>query len=210
MDTAETTFAVDSVAPASKAMKALPARVAVESILGPKDLRAEACCPSDGSLLPCQFHGFVSTVHLAYAAHYPLVLSPDHIWLMIAQGFAQHIHLDPERWRDVLGLPAGQRTLEIRLDDLTRDTPPERWAAVWDGFVELLRREQPGLIQLLTDRFSTSAATNRWPMQSPQCRRLTHTFCTGPEYLWDPHHLIGGDASGLGQSPSACRGLRVV
>jgi len=156
MGTAETTFAVDSVAPASRSIKTLPARVAVESILGPKGAMVETCCPSEGTLLPCQFHGFVSAVHLAYAAHYPLVFAPDHIWLMIAQGFAQHIHQNPERWRNFLELPSGRQTLEIRLDDLTRHSPPERWAVVWDGFVELLKREQPSLIRLLTERFSTS------------------------------------------------------
>ena len=38
--------------------------------------------------LPSAGHGLVHAVHLAYADHRPLALSPDAIWLALAQGFA--------------------------------------------------------------------------------------------------------------------------
>ncbi|HUQ06910.1 MAG TPA: DUF4419 domain-containing protein, partial [Kofleriaceae bacterium] len=36
------------------------------------------------------FHPFVAAVHAAFDEHRPLVLSPDAVWLCIAQGLATH------------------------------------------------------------------------------------------------------------------------
>src|SRR5688572_4474466 len=42
-------------------------------------------------LVSTSFHPFVEAVHDAYAMHRPLVISPDMVWLMVAQGFAKHV-----------------------------------------------------------------------------------------------------------------------
>jgi hypothetical protein len=44
-------------------------------------------------------NNFIATLHTAYAQHYPLVLSPDHIWILIAQGLSKHIDLNAEALR---------------------------------------------------------------------------------------------------------------
>lgn len=36
------------------------------------------------------FHSLAGSVHTAYAAHLPLVLSPDHVWVTILQGISIH------------------------------------------------------------------------------------------------------------------------
>src|SRR5689334_11391555 len=61
--------------------------------------RVEAMGASASSFSPAHENGLLSAVHMAYAAHYPLVLSPDAIWLAIAQGFAQHVNANAERLR---------------------------------------------------------------------------------------------------------------
>ena len=44
-------------------------------------------------------NAFVAAVNTVYALHYPLVLTPDAIWMCIAQGLAQHINANAEKLR---------------------------------------------------------------------------------------------------------------
>src|SRR5579885_1546412 len=44
-------------------------------------------------------HNLLATVNTAYDNHLPLVFSPDHIWLLIAQGLSQHINNNAEELR---------------------------------------------------------------------------------------------------------------
>ena len=48
----------------------------------------------------CQ-NAYLSTVYEAFANEKTLVLSPDHIWSMIAQGVSIHVNQNPEEFRDV-------------------------------------------------------------------------------------------------------------
>ena len=47
---------------------------------------------TDKPLVIATPHAFYDAMFEAYAHHRPVVLSPDMIWLLIAQGFAQHIN----------------------------------------------------------------------------------------------------------------------
>ena len=44
-------------------------------------------------------HPLLAATHLAFAEHRPLVLSPDAVWLTIAQGVAQHVRLHAHELR---------------------------------------------------------------------------------------------------------------
>jgi len=155
------TFPVDDVSAVANSGLGIPAQRALEGLLGRKGPAVEACDPSDGRLIPCGFHGLAAAVHLAYSTHAPLVLSPDHAWLAIAQGLAAHVHLDPERWCRELAGGEGRRTLEIRHDALTRRAPAEEWAKVLGGFARALRSECPQFVDLLTGGFSTTGRCER-------------------------------------------------
>lgn len=50
---------------------------------------------------------------LAYVHHIPLILNPDHVWLVIVQGFAAHVKLNSEKLRDKFVKHDGKKTLEI-------------------------------------------------------------------------------------------------
>ncbi|MCE9668944.1 DUF4419 domain-containing protein [Myxococcus stipitatus] len=105
-------------------------------------------------------HPVVAAVHRAFAEHRPLVLSPDVIWLTIAQGFAQHVRLNAEQLRPRLVRHEGRRVLEVSVDSLPRRE--EEFRAVLDGFRERLRGELgPGLPRLLSCDFSTTTDIER-------------------------------------------------
>ena len=71
-------------------------KLAFERLLGAK---IEACSHYGDRVVPGEYHPFVAAVHSAYAEHRPLVLSPDMFWLLVAQGFANHVNLNAEAMR---------------------------------------------------------------------------------------------------------------
>lgn len=56
-------------------------------------------------------HPLMETVHEAFSRHYPLTLSPDCIWLTIAQGFGHHVTENAEALRCRLVRHQGRRRL---------------------------------------------------------------------------------------------------
>src|SRR4051812_17009138 len=95
--TPSTTFAVSDVPPAETSLDEVAYRDAVEMLLGG---RIEAC-PSrlHTSLVPCRYHPFVHAVHLAFDGHRRLPISPDHVWVLVCQGFAAHVNANAEALR---------------------------------------------------------------------------------------------------------------
>ena len=59
-------------------------------------------------------HAFVSAVNLAYAQHYPLVLSPDAIWMCITQGLSQHINTNAEKLRNMFVEHEGKKEISYQ------------------------------------------------------------------------------------------------
>jgi hypothetical protein len=64
-------------------------------------------------------HPLIDAVQTAFSQHYPLTLSPDSIWLAIAQGFSHHIAENAEALRARLVRHQGRRHLTEQALDLT-------------------------------------------------------------------------------------------
>ena len=78
-------------------------------------------------------NNFVMAVHLAYAEHLPLTISPDMIWLLIAQGIARHCSINTEEARKFFVNHDGKKKLVVRRDDFTlHGSNP--WHEVFDDF----------------------------------------------------------------------------
>jgi hypothetical protein len=91
---ASNTFEVSEVALATKPLRKWPYPKAVSAFLSRP---IEACSKYDGELVAnVGNHSLIVAMHLAYGKHYPLVLSPDILWLTITQGLAQHIKKNAE------------------------------------------------------------------------------------------------------------------
>jgi hypothetical protein len=123
------TFRVDDVTPAAVALPTQP--------LG--DLFADALAvggdPGLPVLVPNGVHPLLSAVGRAFADHRPLVLSPDAVWLTIAQGVAQHVRLHAAELRSRLVRHAGRKRLTVVVDG-----PMPRDAGAWHDAVELFHR----------------------------------------------------------------------
>jgi hypothetical protein len=102
-----TTFPVDDVVPAPEL---LPTRRLAE-VCG--DVLALGGDPDTPVIEPDGVHPLLDAVARAFVDHRPLVLSPDAVWLTIAQGVAQHIRLNAEELRSKLVGHAGREALTV-------------------------------------------------------------------------------------------------
>lgn len=104
-------------------------------------------------------HPLLGAVALAFTQHRPLVLTPDSVWLTIAQGVAQHVRDRAEELRPRLVRHAGKRLLELsvgRSPECAAD-----WAVIVADLRELLASEiGDGHARLFECTFSTSSDTD--------------------------------------------------
>jgi hypothetical protein len=63
-------------------------------------------------------HGLAAAIFHAYSNHQHLLLTPDDIWLTIAQGVSQHINNNAEKFRYRFVNHEGQKEIGILIDDI--------------------------------------------------------------------------------------------
>lgn len=173
-----TTIDVAMVTPASAALPEVPYKVAVEALLTkpppewPEVTQrptaqpanpVEACSRYHGQLVAdvC-YHPVVAAVHLAYNDHRPLVLSPDILWLLVAQGFANHVNANAEELRSRFVKHSGKVTIQVRRDDFVKGSPENPWPEVFGEFSGQIREHIGATTHdLLLPDFSTTGAVER-------------------------------------------------
>ena len=110
-----------------------------------------------------QIHAFVGAVHTAFANHYPLTISPDHIWMCIAQGLSNHVSANAEKLRSMfVKHESGKETLSVRRDDFVKGDPNNPWPEVFDEFSEQIRQHVgPETHDLLSPDFTTTGPNEK-------------------------------------------------
>ena len=105
---------------------------------------------------------FIATVHIAYSEHYPLVLTPDVIWMCIAQGFATHVNCNSEKLRHFFVQHEGKKELNVRRDDFVNGSPSNPWPEVFDDFSAQIKTAVGDKVYgALTPSFSTTGPVER-------------------------------------------------
>lgn len=73
----------------------------------------------------------------AYQNHYPITISPDIAWLLICQGFANHVNNDPENVRSQLVNFEGKKTLTVERDmKQLKNLADFQWETVFPEFAD--------------------------------------------------------------------------
>jgi hypothetical protein len=96
----------------------------------------EAWSKQEYDLIEPSFHPFVQAVHNAYALHRPLSISPDMIWLLIAQGFSKHINRNPEKLRDYFIDFNGKKVLRVKRNGFIKGSSENDWQGVFPEFTK--------------------------------------------------------------------------
>jgi hypothetical protein len=100
----------------------------------------EACSRYHGRLVAdIAFHPVIAALHRAFSDHRPVCLSPDMIWLLIAQGAANHINAHAEALRPRFVQHQGKVWLKVRRDDFFKGSPENPWAEVFPEFTKQIR-----------------------------------------------------------------------
>jgi|GEM_PF-385368 len=107
-------------------------------------------------------HSFLFGMYEAYAEHRPFVLSPDIIWLLIAQAFANHVNANAENLRHLFVKHEGKKTLTIQVGANFDIHNFKEWEAIFPQFTELISiNTGKDLIDTLTADFSTTTIVER-------------------------------------------------
>lgn len=155
------TFAVNDVEPNITALQVWPAQRVIQKLLG---LQVEAHSAGGTKELgrPLGFHALMEAAHRAFDQHYGLVLSPDAIWVTVAQGFAKLVNREPEKFRGRFVTHKGKETIKVRRDEFVKGRPDNDWAGCYDEFAEQIAKyigtESHGL---LVSDFSTTGPLER-------------------------------------------------
>ena len=119
---------------------------------------------------------FYRTFVEAYAKHRPLVLSPDMIWMIIAQGFAGYVGAHPEELRQSLVDHDGKMDLVVTSPrHLLSDSVD--WAALLDSFSASIANHTKGdIANTLTADFTTTGAVERLASQVTLMKAVENYF----------------------------------
>lgn len=113
-------------------------------------------------LVDGDMHPFFNGLHMAYAEHRPFVLTPDALWLVICQGFAQHVDHNAEALRHLFVDFDGKQTLRVYSTDIKLDASAKDWENVFPKFTEQIAHyTSDSLINTLTANFTTTSPTSR-------------------------------------------------
>lgn len=102
-------------------------------------------------------HPLIDAVHVAFSQHRPLTLSPDDIWLVIAQGFGHHVAENSEALRRLVR-HQGKSRLVAKVDDLSLASF-ER--AIAEFSTQIREATDPVLHETLVCDFSTTTPAIR-------------------------------------------------
>ena len=162
-----TVFEVADVMPAKKLLSEVSYHRSLQVLLREYQTEAKieswSQSPGRGQLVESvHFHPVVEAFHKAYNDHRPLCLSPDMIWLLIAQGLANHINANAEQLRDQFVEHKGKVPIEVRKDDFVKGSPENPWHEVFGEFSAAIRKHIGETTHnLLLPNFSTTGLVER-------------------------------------------------
>jgi hypothetical protein len=154
------TFAVDPVTIGPDLLPTEKAHASIAKLLG---TAIESCDTYHVDVVEQPgFHSLIAAAHLAYQHHYPLVLSPDVLWLTLAQGLANHVNNHAEEMRHRLVPHDGKKLIQVRRDDFVKGSPENPWREVWPEFSSAIKKAiGPDNHALILNDFSTTGPTER-------------------------------------------------
>jgi hypothetical protein len=113
--------------------------------------------PNIRAVAAADFHPLIAAAATAFKQHYPLVISPDMIWLAILQGVAQHVnnHREQLRHRLVHHNTRIELVVDTKLETIPQTESEMRWLT-GEFANQILKHVQPDKRALFSARFSTS------------------------------------------------------
>lgn len=116
---------------------------------------------NETDILSSKLQPFVNAVHLAYANHLNLIITPDIIWYLVISGTSTHINNYSEELRSKFVEHEGKKTLSVRRDDFLFNSSSNNWDGVIDEFADKIKQNLKSESRNLFDaNFSTTNHVN--------------------------------------------------
>lgn len=153
-------------------------KMAMEQALGMKFGKGvEAFSQTEDSIIYGTMHPFVETVHNAYAKHRKLVISPDMVWLMIAQGFAKHVDENADSLRHYFVDFDGKKVLKVVRNEFKKGSPDNDWEGVFPDFTrQIAAYTGEELLNNTVIEFSTTTHVERAAMEVTLMDAMSNYF----------------------------------
>lgn len=147
-----------------------------DSVRSLAEVQVEACGSNQSNLIGFyedpwngtqKLHGLVRAIHHSFEMHLPLVLSPDDIWIAIAQGFANHVNANSDRFRHLFVNPVGKEALddkiyiEIERDLFVKGSSKNDWQGAFSEFSDRIAEYIGPKRDLIVSDFSTTTVIER-------------------------------------------------
>lgn len=132
--------------------------------------------------LPSELHGLFSAMITAYDEHYPLILSPDHLFQTILESWSEHVSHNSDDMHHMFVQHAGKMQLKVRNDSLVKADQTNPWGAVIQAFSEqIVQNINNDLFEVIKTKFTTTTSNEII------CRRIA-LMATTKHYF--KHRLI--------------------
>lgn len=127
-----------------------------EVITGLVNVTPEACSANQEKVIAVNTNSFIAAVHLAFAEHYPLTISPDDVWLCISQGFANHVNANAEALRKQFVQHEGKELIRIECPGFVKGSATNPWEGVFPQFSDKIAEYIGKKRDLVVANFSTT------------------------------------------------------
>jgi hypothetical protein len=154
------TFELAAVKPCTRPLLTSTASAVFEKLLLSP---VESCSVGEATpVLSDGFHGLIETAHTAFGRHYGLELSPDDIWITIAQGLARVVNNAPSAFQKTLIRHEDRQTIQIRRDCFVLGSSSNDWPSCFGEFSRHVSQHIGAERHaLLVSNFSTSGPIER-------------------------------------------------
>jgi hypothetical protein len=102
---------------------------------------------------------FIGSIHAAFNNHYPLELSPDDVWTVLLQGFAQHINLNAEKFRDKFVEHEGKKIIRVVRNEFVKGKKND-WPGCFTEFSNEIKKQVKVDGNIFIPKFSTTSQLN--------------------------------------------------
>lgn len=121
----------------------------------------ESSSANQENVVTFPLNNFLATINTAYDRHLPLVLTPDSLWLVIAQGLSQHINNNAEELRHQFVNFEGKQTIEIFENSFVKGNADNNWQHAFGQFSDAIKGYIGKKRDLIVGDYSTTTSIDR-------------------------------------------------